>query len=139
MVLCVLTVPLTCLEVNQFFFSLLKQDIPQLQVTYCFLHRYALASKTLPSILKNIVDISVKAINSIRGLNHRLFMRCIKIIVVSIQFYFSIRRYASYHVEELKRAFFNCEKKSKLFLRNLTISMPKKCNQGIYSNTNLFE
>ena len=57
------------------FFALLKQDIPHLQGTHCFLHRHALASKTLPSKLKNVLDISVKAINWIRGraLNHRLF------------------------------------------------------------------
>ena len=57
------------------FFALLKQDISHLQGTYCFLHRHTLASKTLPSKSKNVLDICVKTINLIRGraLNHRLF------------------------------------------------------------------
>ena len=57
------------------FFALLKQDIPHLLGTHCFLHRHALASKTLPSKSKNVLDICVRTINWIRGraLNHRLF------------------------------------------------------------------
>ena len=57
------------------FFALMKQEIPHLQGTHCFLHRHALASKTLPPKLNNVLDISVKTINWIRGraLNHRLF------------------------------------------------------------------
>lgn len=57
------------------FFALMKQEIPHLQGTHCFLHRHALASKTLPLNMKKVLDFSLKIINYIRGrsLNHRLF------------------------------------------------------------------
>ncbi|XP_076329566.1 protein FAM200C-like [Tachypleus tridentatus] len=57
------------------FFALMKQEIPHLQGTHCFLHRHALASKTLPPKLKKVLDNSVKIINWIKGraLNHCLF------------------------------------------------------------------
>ena len=60
---------------KSFFFELLKQDIPPLQGTPCFVHRHALSSQILPSKLKNVLDISMKTINWIRGcaLNLRLF------------------------------------------------------------------
>ncbi|KAF2364252.1 hypothetical protein FHG87_004991 [Trinorchestia longiramus] len=45
------------------------------EIRSCFLHRYALVSKTLPLQLKKVLDISVKTINWIRGraLNHHIF------------------------------------------------------------------
>ena len=52
---------------NSEFFALLKQEIPHLQGTHCFLHRHALASKKLLPKLKNVLDTSVKTINLIRG------------------------------------------------------------------------
>jgi len=57
------------------FSALMKQEIPHLQGTHCFLHRHAFASKTLPRKLKKVLRLSVKTINWIRGraLNHRLF------------------------------------------------------------------
>ena len=59
------------------FFPLLIQEISHLQVIGCpcFIHRHALASKTLPPKLKNVLNTSVKTINMIRGcvLNHCLF------------------------------------------------------------------
>ena len=60
---------------NLGFFAWLKQEIPHLQGTHCFLHRHALASKTLLPKLKNVLDPSVKTINLIRGraLKHCLF------------------------------------------------------------------
>ena len=60
---------------NSGFFALLKQEIPHLQGTHCFLHRHVLASKTLLPKLKNVLDTSVNTINLISGraLNHRLF------------------------------------------------------------------
>ena len=36
--------------------TLVKKEAPQIIVTHCFLHRHALASKTLPSNLQEIVD-----------------------------------------------------------------------------------
>ena len=60
---------------NSEFFAWLKQEILHVQGTHCFLHRHALASKTLLSKLKNVLDTSVKTINLIRGraMNHHLF------------------------------------------------------------------
>lgn len=58
------------------FVALVKQRAPHhVIVTHCVLHRHALASKTLPRTLHNVMDIIVKVVNFIRGraLNHRVF------------------------------------------------------------------
>ena len=57
------------------FAALLKKEIANLKITNCFLHRHALAAKTLPPDLRKILEISVKVVNMIRSraLNHRLF------------------------------------------------------------------
>ena len=61
------------LEHKSRFFALMKQEIPHLQGIHCFLHRHALATKTLSLSLKNVLNICVKTINWIRGcvVNHR--------------------------------------------------------------------
>ena len=55
------------------FAALLRKEIPK--STHCFLHRHALAAKTLPLKLKKALQICVKVVKTIRGraLNHRLF------------------------------------------------------------------
>uniref|UniRef100_A0A8C4TCW7 Uncharacterized protein n=1 Tax=Erpetoichthys calabaricus TaxID=27687 RepID=A0A8C4TCW7_ERPCA len=57
------------------FVTLVRNEVPEVTVTHCILHRQALVSKTLPVTLKNVMDSCVKIINFIRGraLNHRLF------------------------------------------------------------------
>ena len=59
------------------FATLVKKEAPQIIVTHCFLHRHALASKTLPSNLQEILSTSVKVVNFIRAraLNHRIFKK----------------------------------------------------------------
>ena len=56
------------------FASFVKKKIPVTTVTHCMLHRHALAAKSLPKKLKNVLSIAVSAVNYIRGnaLNHRL-------------------------------------------------------------------
>jgi len=57
------------------FAARVKKEVPHVTVTHCVLHRHALAAKTLPEQLKNVLSIVVSAVNFIRGqaLNHRLF------------------------------------------------------------------
>ena len=57
------------------FAALLKTKIPDIIVKHCFLHRHALAAKTLTPNLKNVLSICVQVVNFIRGrpLHHRLF------------------------------------------------------------------
>ena len=57
------------------FAALLRKEIPNLKITHCFLHRHALAAKTLPLKLKKALETCVKVVNTIcgRALNHRLF------------------------------------------------------------------
>ena len=57
------------------FASLVKKEIPHITVTHCMLHRLALAAKSLPEKLKNVLSIALSAVNYIRGnaLNHHLF------------------------------------------------------------------
>ena len=57
------------------FAALVKNEVPHVVVTHCFLHRYALAAKTLPASLKDVLSICVKIVNFIRSraVNHRIF------------------------------------------------------------------
>ena len=59
------------------FASLVKKEAPHIIVTHCFLHRHALASKTLSPALKEILSVSVKIVNFVRAraLNNRIFKR----------------------------------------------------------------
>ena len=58
------------------FAAVLKDEIPELKITYFLLHRQAPAFKTLPTCLKDTLNSCVKIVNYIRGraLNHRLFL-----------------------------------------------------------------
>jgi hypothetical protein len=57
------------------FAALVKKEAPHFVVTHCFLHRHALATKTLPTTLKEVLSTALKVINFIssRSLNHRIF------------------------------------------------------------------
>ena len=59
------------------FAALVKKEASQVNVTHCFLHRYALASKTFPKNLRQVLSDSVKIVNLIRvsALNHRIFKK----------------------------------------------------------------
>uniref|UniRef100_A0A7M4E8X6 DUF4371 domain-containing protein n=1 Tax=Crocodylus porosus TaxID=8502 RepID=A0A7M4E8X6_CROPO len=59
------------------FATLVKKEAPHVVVTHCFLHRHALATKTLPTTLKEVLSTAIKVINFIRSrsLNHRIFKR----------------------------------------------------------------
>ena len=49
------------------FTKKVKELAPKARGTHCFINRYALASKTLPSALKNILDLVVKIVNFIKA------------------------------------------------------------------------
>ena len=53
--------------------SLLKERVPDIIVNHCVLHRHALAAKTLPPHLKEVLSICVQVVNFIRSrlLNHK--------------------------------------------------------------------
>ena len=57
------------------FVTLVKNEWPHVTSSHCSLHRHALASKTLPPRLLEVMDVAVKVINFIRAKakNHRLF------------------------------------------------------------------
>ena len=57
-----------------------KKLAPEAKDTHCFIHRYALASKTLPTALKNILDLVVKIVNFIKAgsINTRQFKELCK-------------------------------------------------------------
>ena len=59
------------------FAALVKKEAPQVNVTHCFLHRYALALKILPENLRQVLSDSVKIVNLIRvrALNYRIFKK----------------------------------------------------------------
>jgi len=72
--LCALKAHLPFWEINMGFLQWWNK-IPHVQSTHCFLHRYAFASKALPTKLKELLDVSAKTIKWIRGrvLTHRFF------------------------------------------------------------------
>ncbi|XP_028966643.1 protein ZBED8-like [Galendromus occidentalis] len=109
------------------FCALMKQEIPGLQITDCFLHRHALAAKTLPSELNEVLNLSVKVINFIRGraLNHRLF----KTLCESMESEHTILLYHT-SVRWLSRGqalsrFFELQDEVKIFLKDQKSSLLK--------------
>jgi len=83
----------------------MKEEIPHLQGTHCFLQRHALASNTLPSKLTKLADISVKTINWIKGcaLNQRL-SNFMKILEMNIHFYVITQTSSGSYVGGFQRA-----------------------------------
>ena len=65
------------LEAKSGFQTLVKNKAPNLVTTHCFIHREALASKTLRDNLKCAFDEVVKSVNYIKNsaLNTRLFRK----------------------------------------------------------------
>ena len=63
------------MEKKSGFVALVKEKCPDIIVTHCVLHRHALATKTLPKDLGDVMAIVVATVNFIRAsaLNHRLF------------------------------------------------------------------
>ena len=57
------------------FCSLVKAGAPLIIVTHCVLHRHALATKTLPPKLAEVLKIAVECVNYVRSsaLKHRIF------------------------------------------------------------------
>ena len=45
------------------FAAMLKEEISELKITHCLLHRQALAFKTLPTCLKDTLNSCVKIVN----------------------------------------------------------------------------
>lgn len=90
LVLCALTGHLQCWEINLAFLQWWKNEIPDLQITWCLLHQHALASKTLLPNLKKVLNNCV-IINWIRGcaLNHHIFKSFCEDLGVSNRFCFS--------------------------------------------------
>jgi hypothetical protein len=57
------------------FGALVKSDAPHIIVTHCVLHRHALATKTLPPKLVEVLKIVVECVNYVRNsaMKHRIF------------------------------------------------------------------
>ena len=57
--------------------GLIKSDAPHITFTHCMLHKHALVSTALPSLLVDALKIVVETVNYVRGraLNHRAFMQ----------------------------------------------------------------
>jgi len=108
---------------NKYVFpALMKLEAPHLQGTQCFLHLHALASKTMSPKLKEVLDISVKSQNWIRGhaVNHRLLSLCEDLGSIHTG-YFSTKKSPGSYVREFKAASSNCANELKYFWRNVTL------------------
>ncbi|XP_073456451.1 protein FAM200C-like [Aquarana catesbeiana] len=62
------------------FGALVKADAPHIIVTHCILHRHALATKTLPPKLAEVLKIVVECVNYVRNsaLRHHIFRELCK-------------------------------------------------------------
>ncbi|XP_070409501.1 protein FAM200C-like isoform X1 [Nothobranchius furzeri] len=62
------------------FGALVKADAPHIIVTHCILHRHALATKTLPPKMAEVLKIVVECVNYVRNsaLRHRIFSELCK-------------------------------------------------------------
>ncbi|XP_073457213.1 protein FAM200C-like [Aquarana catesbeiana] len=62
------------------FGALVKADAPHIIVTHCILHRHALATKTLPPKLAEVLKIVVECVNYVpnSSLRHRIFRELCK-------------------------------------------------------------
>ena len=60
--------------------GLIKSVSPHIAFTHCMLHKHALVSKMLPSLLADVLKIIVETVNFVRGraLNHRIFKQLYK-------------------------------------------------------------
>ena len=69
-----------CWAHNQAFKKKVKELAPHAKGTHCVIHRFALASKTLPSSLQDVLDSVIKIVNYIKSgnLNTRLFKQLCK-------------------------------------------------------------
>ena len=63
------------LERNSGFGTLLKADPPHITVTYCLLHRHALATKTFTPKMEEVLKIVVKYVNYVQNnaMKYRIF------------------------------------------------------------------
>ena len=59
------------------FRGLIKSVAPHIAFTHCMLHKHALVSKMLLSLLADVLKIIVEMVNFVRGwaLNHCIFMQ----------------------------------------------------------------
>ena len=78
------------------FVTLVKNEWPHVTSSHCSLHRYTLASKTLPLYLMEVMDVAAKVINFIRSSskNHRFFQLLAKEMRaqhVGLLFYIKVR------------------------------------------------
>jgi hypothetical protein len=45
------------------FATSVKEEAPYIVITHCFLHRHALATRTLPTTLKEVLSTAIKVVN----------------------------------------------------------------------------
>ena len=97
------------------FISLVKYNNPNVLGTHCFIHREALASKTMPSSLCVNLAIVIKVVNYIKSgaSNTRLF----RPICEGMNLSCSIRRYGGYPKATCWLGYLNLRKRSTPFSR----------------------
>jgi hypothetical protein len=80
------------------FVSLAKNKNSSIIGSYCVIHRQALDAKTLPSELKNVLEVCIKVVNTIKSSAlTRVFLRFfVQSCPRNILFYYSIQRFVGY-------------------------------------------
>ena len=76
------------------FKGLVTNVAPHVSFTHCLIHRFALAMKTLPSGLQEVLQDVVKIVNHISAnvTRSRLFAAFCEELVLIIKFFYYIRR-----------------------------------------------
>ena len=69
----------------------MKKLAPQAKGIHCMIHRYALASKTLPSSLQEVLESVIKIVNYVKSqaLNTRLYKELCKYMNTDQKFLYS--------------------------------------------------
>ena len=84
------------LERNSGFGTLLKADAPHITVTYCLLHKHALATKTFTPKLEEVLKIVVEYVNYVR--NNAMKYRIFKELCNEMSSEFEVLLYYSFFV-----------------------------------------
>ena len=96
------------------FITRVKEKIPSAIGTRCILHREALASRTLPAEMRDVMNLAIKVVNFIiaGALNSRLFKQlCVWIWILNIKPCFSTQTYDGFRRETCLDGFMNYDKK----------------------------
>ncbi|KAF2364897.1 hypothetical protein FHG87_004346 [Trinorchestia longiramus] len=127
------------------FSAVVKTDAPHIIVAHCILHRHALATKTLPPKLAEVLKIVVESVNYIRtsALKHRIFTNCFKnsefiLILAYLADIFAALNHLSRKMQGGGFNIIEAEENPKAFQKNL-MSWKRRTDNNNFANNPLLD